>query len=676
LNLRGKIWFLLAVVVVALCYTYAYYTPEFDSNGNTRTILACIIGIAGLGMVFTFPKFCTVRSIVWIMTVATAARLAVFPTAPSDDVNRYLWEGKLYAQGISPYENVGSHESYLQHRDHYYDGMNHKDTPTAYPPFALHCFSLINKIGYSPTSYKIVFLLLDVMLIAVILALLSHYQRPLQWALIYALSPLSILSFAAEGHFDIVMVLFLMLSILAMAKKWIIPCGIAVGLAISVKIMAAVVAPIILLKTGMKGILAGFITCLIPVAIHYQDSLDMMLGLINFGSNFRFNGPANDFIVHAFGTSHDFAGSLCTLLFFVSWGIGFGLCVKNKFWSSINFCLGSLIFFSPIVHFWYLTWLLPFIALRPSLPWITMSVSMPLYFTVWSQLESNGYWGMPIWARILFWLPFIIACLMHLPRHTISLYHSLTAPISHRSADAPRWSIVIPTLNIDDRLKNLILALEKQDTLPQEVVIVCSSNSEEKNSILSDNFDIKVIQSPVGRGIQIKAGIEATEKDWCLVLHGDNKLQLDTFTKLNAAILANPDIVGGSLGQRFDRSAPGLLLIEAMNDFRASLLQTSFGDQNQFFHTETAHRKGILTDQPLMEDIEMSDRLRLHGDTLHLAHESSVSAEKWKKKTYWSRFFTIVGFYAKYRALFYSAEKRANLSKRFYKKYYPKQAEK
>jgi len=180
-----------------------------------------------------------------------------------------------------------------------------------------------------------------------------------------------------------------------------------------------------------------------------------------------------------------------------------------------------------------------------------------------------------------------------------------------------------------------------------------------------------LIKSSIGRGVQIKTGVDAAQKDWCLVLHADNQLQLDTFEKLNKAINLNKDIVGGSLGQRFDNSRLGLLLIESMNDFRAGLLQTSFGDQNQFFHRETAVRNNVLTDQPLMEDIEMSDRLRLQGDIMHLAHESNVSAEKWKKKTYWTRFFTIVGFYAKYRMLFFSAEKRANLSKKFYQKYYP-----
>ncbi len=670
MKLREIVWLVLAVIIAVLCYCYASYTPDFDSYGTPRVILGVLIGIVGLAMVFIFPNVSNKKAIILILAIAAITRLAIFPTGASDDVNRYLWEGNLYSQGISPYKNVAEHKSYIPYRDQFYEEMNHKDKPTAYPPFALHCFSMINKIGYNPSSYKIVFLLLDLLVIATILALLRHYHRPIQWSLLYALSPISLLSFAAEGHFDVVMVLFLTASILCMTKRWIIPCGIAVGLAISVKVMAAVVAPIILLKTGWRGIIVGIIVSLLPLALYYDDSLQMAQGILKFGSN-RFNGPANQFFVQALGFSTEYAGALCKVLFFTSWGIGFWLCIKHKFWVSINLCLGSLIFFSPIIHFWYLSWLLPFIALRPSLPWITMSITMPLYFTVWTQFENTGEWAMPVWARWLFWTPFILACIMHLPRHVISMFYAITRPTSNRKENERlHWSVIIPTLSIDVRLRELILKLEKQSIVLDEIVIVYSSDEDVSDELKSEYFHIKMIHSPRGRGLQIKTGVEAAQMDWCLILHADNQLQLDTFSKLNAAIQVNADIVGGSLGQRFDRHAPGLLLIESMNDFRASLLQTSFGDQNQFLHRETAISNNVLTDQPLMEDIEMSDRLRLQGDTLHLAHESTVSAEKWKKKTYWTRFFTIVGFYFKYRILFYSARKRADLSKMFYKKYY------
>ena len=621
-------------------------------------------------MVFTFPNIRGRKAVALILFISALTRVAIFQTAPSDDVNRYLWEGKLYSQNISPYTYTADNEAYLPHRDQYWVDMNHKDNPTAYPPLAQHAFRLINGLGYTPISYKAVFLVIDLFLIAIILALLHHYKRPKRWALLYSLSPISLLSFAGEGHFDILMVLCLTFSTLALAKRWLIPCGIAVGLAISIKIMAIVAAPIILLKTGVKGISAAIITCIIPVALHFEDTIQMAKGLINFGANFRFNAPMNQFMVDVLHFSKDTGSKICILLFLISWGIGFWLCIKNKFWISLNFCFGGLIFFAPIVHFWYLSWLLPFIALRPSLPWLTLSLTTPIYFLVWNELENTGIWELPPWARILFWLPFIIAALMHLPRHLISLYHFITRPsLPERNLDEQTWSIVIPTLKIDNNLLELIDHLEQQNKHPNELVIVHSSQAPETTP-LSEYFNIKVIQSKIGRGIQIKTGVEAATSDWCLILHADNRLLLDTFDNLKQAIKRNRDIVGGSLGQRFNRSALGLLLIESMNDFRASFLQTSFGDQNQFFHRKTVIDNNVLTDQPLMEDVEMSDRLRLHGDTLHIAHESTVSAEKWKKKTYWKRFFTIVGFYFQYRVLFYSADKRAELSKEFYKTYY------
>lgn len=673
MNLRWIVWITLGLTITVLCLWYGLVTPSFDSYGTPRLLLGVLIGLLGLAMVFTFPQVRGRKAVIVILLVSTLTRIAIFPTGASDDVNRYLWEGNLYSQGVSPYTHTANHESYVPYRDQYWEPMNHKDNPTAYPPLSLHAFSFINSFAYSPTSYKAAFLLADLILIAVLLALLHHYHRPLHWALFYALSPISILSFAGEGHFDILMVLFLTFSVLAHAKKWFIPCGIAVGLAISIKVMAIVAAPIILLKTGAKGIIAGILICLTPFILHYEDSLQMAHGLINFGAHFRFNAPMNQLLVDGLGLTKSAGSQICILFFLISWAIGFWLCIKNKLWMSLNFCLGGLILFAPIVHFWYLSWILPFVAFRPSLPWLTLSLTTPIYFLVWNELENTGNWALPLWARCLFWLPFVLACLIHLPRHLISLFNLITKTDTiDKERGRQSWSIVIPTLTIDRNLTELIQYIELLTPCPDEVIIVSSSDSE-RDKPHSELFSLKTVHSSVGRGLQIKTGVEAATSDWCLILHADNRLQRDTISKLQKAIESNIDIIGGSLGQRFNRSAPGLLLIESMNDFRASLLQTSFGDQNQFFHRRTAIHNGVLTDQPLMEDVEMSDRLRLHGDTLHLAHESTVSAEKWKKTTYWKRFFTIVRFYFQYRALFYSAEKRAELSKAFYETYYPKE---
>jgi len=111
------------------------------------------------------------------------------------------------------------------------------------------------------------------------------------------------------------------------------------------------------------------------------------------------------------------------------------------------------------------------------------------------------------------------------------------------------------------------------------------------------------------------------------------------------------------------------MLIEAMNEFRLTLMQTSFGDQSQFFHRTTATENDVLTEQKLMEDVEMSDRLNSLGDTVLIADEGSVSARKWTKSSFWKRFFTIIEFMLRYRLSFTKA-KRMSLCDDFYKRYY------
>lgn len=425
LKKRWVIWIGLSVLLIVLYYYYGQVTHEFFRNGITRAKIGVAAGITGIAMVFSFPKLTDKKAALTILIIALALRIAVLPTAPSDDVNRYLWEGKLYSQGVSPYTQAAEHEIYLDHRDAYWEDMNHKDKITAYPPLALHFFQIINSFSYSPMAYKIAFLIVDWLLICLLLLILHQYKKPLHWALFYALSPISVIAFAAEAHFDVIMVLFLVLATLAYSKKWFILCGAAMGLAVATKIMVVIAAPMILLKTGKKGMITAAIVCALPFLIHFDDSLQMVNGLVNFGSKNNFNGSFNQFIDDIIGTSPKLASNICLGGFAISWMIGLWLSLKDRLWMSLTFSLGGLIIFAPIVHFWYFSWFLPFIALRPSAAWVSFSVSAPLYFLVHSEYLDTGNWELPVWARWVFWLPFFIITVIELPKQLPLLYSAL-----------------------------------------------------------------------------------------------------------------------------------------------------------------------------------------------------------------------------------------------------------
>ena len=417
-----------------LYYWYGQVTDEFYRNGARRAGIGVAAGVMGIVMALRFPNLTGRKAALVILFTALILRICVLPTAPSDDVNRYLWEGNLYSQGISPYTESADHAIYIPHRDGYWENMNHKDKITAYPPLALHFFGVINRFSYTPTAYKVTFLIADLVLITLLLLILAHYKRPLHWALFYALSPISILAFAAEGHFDIIMVLFLVFATLAYAKKWFVLCGVAMGLAVATKIMVVIAAPMILLKTGKKGMIAAALACGIPFLLHFDDTLQMVHGLVNFGSKNNFNGFFNQFVDDIIGTSPQLASHICLGGFLISWCIAFWLSVKDKLWVSLSFCLGGLILFAPIVHFWYFTWFLPFVALRPSASWVSFSISAPLYFLVHPAFMETGNWELPVWARWFFWLPFLVITLVQLPQQLPAIYGMLKGSKSPKGA--------------------------------------------------------------------------------------------------------------------------------------------------------------------------------------------------------------------------------------------------
>ena len=361
MKLRWIIWIAIIAALTVACAIYATITVRFDAAGIPRVILSFIIGTLGVASLFTLPSLTKRGKIIAILSVSALARISLLPTAPSDDIYRYLWEGKLAAQGISPYQAVANDPVYTPQRDHYWEKMNHISKPTAYPPLAMQAFQIINKMGYHPMSYKVTFMLLDLFLIATLLALLGHHRLPLQWSLLYALSPLSLLSFSAEGHFDILMVLAVVFSLLALSKRWLIACGVAVGIAVGAKIMALVIAPLILWRAGIKGIFSALISFTIPLIFYWNDLMNILHGLFLFGSKGRFNGPVHQ-VLTLLGDDK-FASAGTAILFMSIWFFAFWLMLKGQLWSSVFIAFGALVILSPVVHFWYLTWILPLVAL-------------------------------------------------------------------------------------------------------------------------------------------------------------------------------------------------------------------------------------------------------------------------------------------------------------------------
>jgi len=668
--IRMWAWLLLLSVASVAVFTYGQVTVCFDTPSLWRVGLFPVIGLAGLLSVFLFPSFKHKRSVllaIWIPAIVL--RVLLLPAAVSDDVNRYLFEGQLVRSGVNPYAQTADAATLESYRDVYWQAMNHKDKPTAYPPLAELAFAAIGGIWYHPLAYKLVFILADLLTLGAVLQLLLRRGLSLAFSGFYALNPIVLLAYAAEAHFDSLMVAALMSALCVhQAGRQQLAVALA-SVATGVKWIALPFIPFFAGKRLVVGGLVALAVLLLP-ALYFKDSLgDLLQALFAFGGTRSFNGFFYELLLRG----ANFPRSLCS-------GIVMALFALVILWRwlwrdrasvecHLRWMLAALIVLSPTVHFWYLAWILPLVCLCPSLPWITFSLTGGIYFFVWPNAQGERGWSLDLWQQSVFWAPFVIACLYEL----WSTRGRIVLPVL-RPADAvdAEVAVVIPTLNAAADLPRALASIRRQTVAVREVLVVDAGSSDATVQIASAaSLPAQVLYSDRGRGLQIATGLEAAQADWVIVLHADAELAPNAVDCLLRAVEGNRDVLGGAMGQRFAEGNPELLPIELLNDLRAQFTRTAFGDQVQFFHREMAVRCALMPKQALMEDVESSWRTREQGGFLFLGLPCLVSHRKWNPQDWFKRFKLVMRLVSRYRwARMRSSADAEALSEQLYAEYY------
>ncbi|MGJ8638874.1 MAG: glycosyltransferase [Opitutaceae bacterium] len=655
------------MLVVALAY--GVLTPTFDTPTVWRTVLFAVLGCLGVALVLLTPRFKKGRFVilgVWLPAVLL--RLALLPVAPSDDVNRYLWEGKLVLNGVSPYAQTADSGSLVEYRDGYWEAMNHKDKSTAYPPLTELLFAAVASVGYHPLVFKCAFIIADCLVIAGILSILRSRGFSEAYAGFYAFNPVALLSFAGEAHFDVWMLAALVWGVWAFDKK---RYGLAVSLASIATGIKWVTLPLIPFFSRYQkpfdffkvGVVA--MSVLLLPFLYFWDSISSLAqGLFAFGGTRSFNGPIYDLLLLGL----DLPRGLCSLLVVAAFAlvILWRWFLRSRFPvdAHIRWILGALIILSPTVHFWYIAWILPFVCLRPSLPWLVLSVASAVYFYVW----INPTWGLTLEQRWVFWAPFFLFMAYEL----WSTRARVAFPFCRSTESSNSIALVIPTLNVGDQLPSAFASIAAQASPADEVICVDAGSTDETRALAeASDLGVTVIESEKGRGQQIAAGIEAAQSDWVCVLHADARLSVDSLELLKRAVSSDLTISGGAFGQRFEDDQAELLPIEMLNDIRALFTRTAFGDQVQFFHRETALKFSLMPKQPLMEDVESSWRIREVGGFAFLGQRCMVSHRSWEASEWIRRFALVMRLVSRYRfARLKSRQSAEALSSELYEEYY------
>jgi len=188
----------------------------------------------------------------------------------------------------------------------------------------------------------------------------------------------------------------------------------------------------------------------------------------------------------------------------------------------------------------------------------------------------------------------------------------------------PRVSVVVPVLNDARALESL---LPRMAGSPRLEIIVADGGSVDRSAAVTRAHGCRLVSSRPGRGYQLAEGCAGARAPWIWMLHADSVPSPEAFNHL---LGLSPEHPGWG---RFSVSlAPGapLEIVACSMNLRSRLTGICTGDQGIFVHRELLDAVGGVPRQSLMEDIELSRRLKARQRPSCRGERIASSPRRWR----------------------------------------------
>jgi hypothetical protein len=369
------------------------------------------------------------RALLTILAIGATARLLLLTAEPllSDDIWRYVWDGRVTLSGINPFLYPPDADQLAHLRDaHIWPRINHAHIPTIYPPASQLVFALNAAIGGADTSLRALLLLIEAASCTLIYKNLTH-DRPhnpaaLTAAALYYLNPLVIIETAWSGHLDVIAWSTLAAALTTFTHRGSTRSGIAtaalIATSVAAKLLSVIALPLLLFypKRPLRQRLASATACVAFIAALYAPFASpgpakLFAGFTTYAASWRSNdGPyrllthiAQDLVTRAlppddptlrlsflddaalhYGFTRPWQGQTIPATSFAPNQIAETLmkCLvalllaillltrlrashREDPTTSMLTILCALLFLAPTVHPWYVAWLVPLAALSP-----------------------------------------------------------------------------------------------------------------------------------------------------------------------------------------------------------------------------------------------------------------------------------------------------------------------
>jgi hypothetical protein len=415
------------VAVVALTWGAIATTRGLPATLPRHLLLFVAAGLAWLAASLVVQRLAASRAqLVVVALVAVALRVPAWmaPPAHSDDVHRYVWDGRVQRAGINPYRFAPDAPELAALRDDNWAHINNRALPTIYPPLAQALFAAAPSVS----AWKIVVALGDAAVALLLYMGLADRRRLVLWAW----SPLVVIELALNAHVDALGVALLVAGLLAWQRRRSALAGALVAAAAAIKLLPAVA---LLGMRRRRSVIAAAIVA-VALALPYAAAGPRIAGSLGeYSRRWRVNdgafallyAGAERLVAHTrFAGRYDMADSprlarlvtgrdrdtvfpdeVASFLARLAAGAIFLAVVAWALWRRASAtrlteaAIGAFVLLTPALHPWYVVWLLPLVAVGGSWAWLVLALLVPLGYRPLDVWLAGGPWRDLIWTRLL-----------------------------------------------------------------------------------------------------------------------------------------------------------------------------------------------------------------------------------------------------------------------------------
>lgn len=201
-------------------------------------------------------------------------------------------------------------------------------------------------------------------------------------------------------------------------------------------------------------------------------------------------------------------------------------------------------------------------------------------------------------------------------------------------------SVIMPVYNEDEGVMTTLAALGSAGAF-SELIVIDASTDLHCRQILAGAIEKTLGQGAFdhhqlitharpGRAAQMNAGAAVAKGDCLLFLHADTHLPIHADSRIKQALIDGHR--WGRFNVRFDDDTGWLWWVARMMNARSHLFGICTGDQAIFVRRDLFEELGGYADIALMEDINISKRLKRHGRAARIIQPVVTSGRRWHQE--------------------------------------------